>query len=180
MIELGVKKAFTDWSVAFIPNAPHVSMDYRIRQMTVSPSEVFTGKLHHARTFYASIESGSLTPLRKGKSGSFEDVQAFLALLGTHNHIARSGDVTLVDPGYWVRLPHARDHAIQGYRSVPVLPVSQALALSGHSVHEISCILRLLFKDGAIRALRNLDGVDGIALNDGFVCHERVRNSLRY
>ena len=111
---------------------------------------------------------------------SFDDVLSLISILGTHDLIARTGDVDLISPAFWVRIPYDKAHVVQGYRSAPVISVDQLMMLSGYGSNEIGHLLRLLFEDGVIRALRNRDGTDGILLNEGFINIDRYRRALRY
>lgn len=180
MFDHGIKKNNSDLSLVLLPKAGSSELSYRIRHMTVSPSDVFTGRLSYTKAFFDSVGSGSLVPLHKAKTVEMQDVLALLTILGAFDLIARTGDAVLASPGFWVRRPYEQSHILQGYRSKPVIALDHLMMISGYNANEMSQILRLLFEDGAVKVMRSKDGVDGVMLVDGFINIDRHKHALRY
>lgn len=173
------KKNSIDWSLIFTPKTEASSLSYLVRHMTVCPSEIFTGRLVYSKAFFSSMDEGSIVQIRRGRSLSFQDILFTLSVIGTFDVIARTGQVSLRDPGFWVRRPYGDGHVLQGSRPRPILPLDHLIAMTGYDARDMAQILRLLFEDNVIKILRNSSGVDGIMLGDGYINIERYRHALR-
>lgn len=179
MFDRNLKKNSIDWNMTFSSRHGGLRLPHLVKHMTVCQSEIFTGRLRYSQAFFASISGGEIVQMRKSKALSMQDVLYVLTILGTFDIIARTGQVDIREPGFWVRHPYRDNHILKGSPLRPILPLDNLIAITGYDAIDMAQILRLLFEDEAIKILRNPSGVDGILLQDGMINMARFKHALR-
>lgn len=168
-----------DWSIAFEQNGAPRIFNFRIEHMTPLPGDIYDGKLSYTKSFFTSIASGRVTPLRRDRVFTFASAIEILAIIATHNHVARAGDFKMSAPAFWTKMAYDEAHILPGKRLVPVMPLEHLIAISGRSESDLNELLLPLLRDGAILIVKNAANVHGVLLNDGYVNTARFQNMIR-
>lgn len=169
----------TPWLGVFETKEEARFLAWRIDQMMPRAAEIFTGKLSYTRSYFASIEDGTLHVLKHDPLLNLRAAFDVLRVLAAHHRVARVGTFEMVSPGFWIRQPIDKTGIIRGDRARPVMPLTHLSSVSGREPKALRFLLRPLIQDGALTILRNTDGTDGALLNDGFVCDARIQGLLR-
>ena len=151
---------------------PDADLAIVLDRLFTERDEVLTGMLPHTHQVTAAIRAGTVQILgRDGEWPRMQDALDLLCIISTHNRIARSREMRMRAPGFWIR-------GEQG-RVQPVMPILHLELLSGCSGADLRQLLSLLARDGAIRILQGPDGVAGVRLVEGYVDDREVRRFLR-
>lgn len=154
------------WTPAFLVDDRKPGENHHlVNILAVSVRDIYSSKLKKTRNIFKSIDGGDVVSLfPECRNISFLDAAHLLAVIATHNRLARSSFSRMRSPGRWVK---ARDlYERPTYR--PCFPISQIIQITGMGETPVKHILSTLAEDGALRS-GALRGVPMVQLVDGYV-----------
>jgi len=156
-----IRRIATAWSPAFLIQEDVVEFSRMEASLRAQRHEINTSSLRETRAIFSQVRTGKLCHLGLEYQPDFEDVIRFLCVMATHSRLARASNARLRPPGFWTSIDGAR-------RRRPVLPISQAVHISGYAMREIQVMTAAIVRDGGIYVLRRGDAL-GLCLSASLV-----------
>lgn len=163
------------WSASFSLAGEEMAFARLLDQLVVRPINIYTAKLRATRNFCRALSGKDIRLLNGDRRQiGMADYLDVLALLITASRLARTGELRLKAPAFWVANPGSRYDP-----RLPVLPMAQLCELSGRSERELRIIATHLVEDGALRAVTRAGGPVGFVAMPGFAEDGFSRSLMR-